>query len=142
MVFASPRWLWALSLLPLVAAVATYVGRRDMARLAGLVARVLWPRVVRGDAPYWRYARLGLVLLGVAGIVLALARPQWGIVREKTEREGVDVVLVIDTSGSMATEDVAPNRLFLARSAILSLVARLEGDRFAHSRVRRIRWYR
>ena len=39
-------------------------------------------------------------------MVLALARPQWGIVREKVEREGEDVVLVLDTSGSMATEDV------------------------------------
>ncbi len=51
--------------------------------------------------------------------------------REKVEREGVDVVLVLDTSGSMATADVAPSRFFLARQALLQLVARLEGDRFA-----------
>jgi Ca-activated chloride channel family protein len=69
--------------------------------------------------------------VGAAGIVLALARPQWGVVREKVEREGVDVVLVLDTSGSMATEDVAPNRFFLARAALLSLLAQLEQDRFA-----------
>jgi Ca-activated chloride channel family protein len=40
-------------------------------------------------------------------------------------------VLVLDTSGSMATEDVSPNRFFLARQALSSLVARLPGDRFA-----------
>src|SRR5262249_45492190 len=56
---------------------------------------------------------------------------QWGIVREKVEREGVDVVLLLDASGSMATEDVPPNRFFLARQALASLVSRLEGDRFA-----------
>src|SRR6185503_3309858 len=78
----------------------------------------------------WRRARLALLAIGVAGIVLALARPQWGIVREKVEREGVDVVLLLDTSASMATEDVAPSRLFLARAALLGLVSRLEGDRF------------
>jgi Ca-activated chloride channel family protein len=46
------------------------------------------------------------------------------------EREGVDVVLALDTSGSMATEDVPPNRMFLAKAALLSLVSQLEGDRF------------
>src|SRR6185503_18902433 len=70
------------------------------------------------------------LLAGAAGIVLALARPQWGIVREKVEREGVDVVLALDTSGSMATADVSPNRFFLARAALMTLIARLEGDRF------------
>jgi Ca-activated chloride channel family protein len=131
MVFASSGWLWALLALPLMAAVAMVLTRHDADRVARLVARALWPRVVRQNADYWRVVRLGLVLLGAAGIVLALAQPQWGMVREKIEREGVDIVLAIDSSGSMATEDVAPNRLFLARSAVSSLVARLEGDRFA-----------
>jgi Ca-activated chloride channel family protein len=86
---------------------------------------------VRRPKERWRWARLALLLLGAAGLVVALARPQWGIVREKVEREGVDVVLVLDTSGSMATPDVAPSRFFLARQALLQLIARLEGDRFA-----------
>jgi Ca-activated chloride channel family protein len=94
------------------------------------VARPLWARVVRRPAEPWRFIRIALVLLGVTGIVLALARPQWGIVREKVEREGVDVVLVLDASGSMATEDVPPNRFFLARQALSALINRLEGDRF------------
>ena len=131
MVFASSGWLWALLVLPLITVIGMLLARHDSDRVARLVARSLWPRVVRRDADYWRALRLGLVLVGALGIVLALARPQWGMLREKIEREGVDVVLVIDTSGSMATEDVAPNRLFLARSAVSSLVTRLEGDRFA-----------
>src|SRR5215510_2610882 len=130
MTFAEPLWLWLLLLVPLVAAVERTLGRRDDERLAGLVSRGLWSRVVRRPDPRWRAVRLGLLLVGVAGIVLALARPQWGIVREKVEREGVDVVFVLDSSGSMATEDVPPNRFFLARQALLSLIGRLEGDRF------------
>ena len=95
------------------------------------MSRPLWGRVVRRPDERWRLLRLALLLLGAAGVVVALARPQWGIVREKVEREGVDVVLVLDTSGSMATADVAPSRFFLARQALLQLIARLEGDRFA-----------
>ncbi|HEY3216135.1 MAG TPA: VWA domain-containing protein [Candidatus Eisenbacteria bacterium] len=130
MIFESPLWLLGLLALPLIAALEAWLTRLDRDRTARLVARPLWARVVRRRAERWRFVRLGLVLLGAAGIVLALGRPQWGIVREKVEREGVDVVLVLDTSGSMATEDVAPNRFFLARQALAALISRLEGDRF------------
>jgi Ca-activated chloride channel family protein len=130
MIFASPQWLWALLVLPLIAWAEVIAARRDRERTARLVARPLWPRVVRRTRTRWRWVRLALVLTAAAGILVALARPQWGIVREKVEREGVDVVFVLDTSGSMATEDVPPNRLFFARAALLSLVERLEGDRF------------
>jgi Ca-activated chloride channel homolog len=129
-IFASPWWLLGLLLLPLAAALEGLCTRRDRARTALLVARPLWARVVRRPPESWRFVRLSLLLVAGAGLVLALARPQWGIVREKVEREGVDVVLVLDTSGSMATEDVAPNRFFLARQALGSLVSRLSGDRF------------
>jgi Ca-activated chloride channel homolog len=131
MVFASPPWLFGLLALPLVALVEALLTRRDRDRAARLVARPLWPRILRRDDERWRFLRLGLLLLGLAGVVVALARPQWGVVREKVEREGVDVVLVLDSSGSMSTADVAPNRFFLARAALLNLVSRLEGDRFA-----------
>jgi Ca-activated chloride channel family protein len=130
-IFASPAWLAALLALPLLAALEVWLVRRDRDRLSRLVSRPLWGRVVRRPPERWRWARVALLLLGATAFVVALARPQWGIVREKVEREGVDVVLVLDTSGSMNTADVAPSRFFLARQALLQLVARLEGDRFA-----------
>jgi len=129
-IFESPLWLFGLLGLPALAAIEAWLTRRDRERTARLVARPLWTRVLKRPAERWRFVRLGLLLAGAAGVVLALARPQWGIVREKIEREGVDVVLVLDTSGSMATEDVPPNRFFVARQALASLVTRLEGDRF------------
>jgi Ca-activated chloride channel family protein len=131
MIFESPLWLFGLLALPALALLEAWVTARDRERTARLVSRSLWPRVLQRPDGRWRWVRLGLLMLGVTGLVLALARPQWGIVREKVEREGVDVVLVLDTSGSMATEDVPPNRFFLAQQALASLVARLEGDRFA-----------
>jgi Ca-activated chloride channel family protein len=131
MIFGAPLWLLGLLALPAVALLEVWNTARDRERTARLVARSLWSRVLQRPDERWRGVRLGLLLLGVTGLVLALARPQWGIVREKVEREGVDVVLVLDASGSMATEDVPPNRFFLARQALAALVARLEGDRFA-----------
>jgi Ca-activated chloride channel family protein len=130
-IFEAPGWLFALVALPAAGFAAVWLSRRDQARLAGLVARPLWGRVVRRPGARWGFVRLALLLVGFALVIVALARPQWGIVREKVEREGKDVVLVLDTSGSMATPDVAPSRFFLARQALLQLIARLEGDRFA-----------
>jgi len=131
MIFEAPAWLAALAALPLAGFAFAWLARRDQARLSALVARPLWGRVVRRPGARWAWPRLALLLAGAALVIVALARPQWGIVREKVEREGKDVVLVLDTSGSMATPDIAPSRFFLARQALLSLVARLEGDRFA-----------
>jgi len=131
MIFGEPLWLLGLVALALAALDFAWIARRDREALDRLVARPLWGRVVRRTGERLAWARAALVLLGAAGVVVALARPQWGIVREKVEREGVDVVLVLDTSGSMATADVAPSRFFLARQALLQLVGRLEGDRFA-----------
>ncbi|HVO11766.1 MAG TPA: VWA domain-containing protein [Vicinamibacteria bacterium] len=131
MIFASPSWLLALLLLPLGAVVFGWLARRDRERLGRLVSRPLWGRVVRRSRERWRWLRLALLLAGAMGVIVALARPQWGMVREKVGREGVDVVLLLDTSASMATPDVAPSRLFLARQALMQLVARLDGDRFA-----------
>lgn len=131
MSFAAPAWLWALLGLPLLVLAEVWATRRDRERTARLVARPLWPRVLVQPGRFWRPFRITLITLGAAGLILALARPQWGVVREKVEREGVDLVLILDTSGSMATEDVPGSRLFLAKTALLSLVQRLQGDRFA-----------
>ncbi len=130
MIFESPLWLLGLLVLPAITVLELWLTRLDRDRTARWLARPLWARVLRRPAERWRFVRLACLLLGAAGVVLALARPQWGIVREKVEREGVDIVVLLDTSGSMATQDVAPSRFFIARQAVGSLVARLEGDRF------------
>jgi hypothetical protein len=121
-IFASPAWLAALLVLPCSRPRGVLPPGQDRPGSS----RPLWgvwfsarPSAGGGSCPVLARARR------------ALARPQWGILREKVEREGVDVVLVLDTSGSMATADVAPSRFFLARQALLQLIARLEGDRFA-----------
>ncbi|HPC82903.1 MAG TPA: tetratricopeptide repeat protein [Thermoanaerobaculaceae bacterium] len=131
MELAHPLWLWGLFALPLVALGEWWLVRRDRDRTAHLVARSLWPRVVERPAEAWRWVRLGLVLVAVAGLVLALARPRWGMVREKLERQGVDVVLIADTSASMLCTDVQPSRFVVARAALAALLDRLAGDRFA-----------
>ncbi len=61
--------------------------------------------------------------------IVALARPQWGFEWQEIKRQGLDIVVAIDTSKSMLTRDVKPNRLERTKLAVQDLVKKLEGDR-------------
>ena len=62
-------------------------------------------------------------------LILAIANPQIGTKMEEVKREGVDLMIAIDLSNSMMSEDIKPNRLDRAKQAISKLINRLEGDR-------------
>jgi Ca-activated chloride channel family protein len=70
------------------------------------------------------------MLTGVfAFSVLALARPQWGFQWQEVRRQGLDILVAIDTSKSMLTQDVKPNRLERTNLAVHDLIKKLKGDR-------------
>lgn len=71
------------------------------------------------------YVLLAVFLLSC----IALARPQWGYQWQEVKRKGLDILLVVDTSKSMLTQDVKPNRLERTKLAIKDLVKNLKGDR-------------
>jgi Ca-activated chloride channel family protein len=73
--------------------------------------------------------RLVLLVIAVAFVFLALARPQWGFVWEEAKQQGIDIVVAIDTSRSMLAEDVPPNRLIRAKLASLDLMRLAKSDR-------------
>lgn len=72
-----------------------------------------------------------IILLILAGgfCVLALMRPQWGFEWQEIKRQGLDILVAIDTSKSMLTDDVKPNRLERSKLAVKDLVKKLHGDR-------------
>ncbi len=61
--------------------------------------------------------------------VFALIRPQWGFDWQEVRRQGLDILVLVDTSKSMLTEDVKPNRLERAKLAVKDLLKKLKGDR-------------
>lgn len=90
--------------------------------------------------PSWslRLRRLvrGLRLITLALLVLAMARPQTGRKLTTVTTQGVDIVLALDTSGSMRALDLDAdrpiaqrrNRLQVARSVVEEFVDRREND--------------
>ena len=130
MTFAEPRLLWLLLLGPAAAALAAWCWRRRTTAEAAWVARALWGRLRRGQ-PRPLALTIALPALAVALVVLALARPRWGETTQTVEREGIDLVFVLDTSRSMAVADVTPNRLWVAQSLVRRIAAALPGHRVA-----------
>ncbi|MEJ2744542.1 MAG: VWA domain-containing protein, partial [bacterium] len=59
------------------------------------------------------------------------AEPKWGYHWQRVAREGIDIVIAIDTSKSMLARDVKPDRLERAKMEIRELLDVLPGDRVA-----------
>ncbi len=62
-------------------------------------------------------------------IIIAIARPQSTSQDEKIEKEGIDVVLALDISGSMEACDFKPNRLEAAKNVACEFIQARENDR-------------
>ena len=70
-----------------------------------------------------------LVMTAVTLLIVAIARPRFGFDLKEISSRGVDLFVLLDVSRSMLAEDVKPNRLERAKSDILDLLKKLEGDR-------------
>jgi Ca-activated chloride channel family protein len=70
-----------------------------------------------------------LILLAYIFIILGFANPQIGTKQEKIKRNGIDVMIALDVSNSMLSEDVKPSRLERAKNFISNFIDKLDNDR-------------
>ena len=127
--FSSPWWLPA-GLLAAVAIVLLwrlYDARQDAA-LTKFVSAHLRRQLTRSISRGKRNAQRGLFLAAVICLFVALAGPLVGFRWEELRRRGNEIIFAIDTSRSMSTPDVRPNRLARAKLAIDDFAKQLDGD--------------
>ncbi len=129
--FANPELLW----LMVPAAVVLFVaGRRRRP------AAVAFPDVSALKALGARPGRRGVALRGVlrfvtlASLIAAVARPQVVHSRHQVEASGVDMMLALDISGSMAAMDLEldgqlADRLSVVKSVVHEFIERRPSDR-------------
>ena len=130
MTFAEPLWLLA-GLAACVALVWLYrrFDARQRAALTTFASSHLLGQLTASFSTSRRAFKRVLYVAGVACVFLALARPQWGFRWEETRRKGIDILFAVDTSKSMLSQDVNPNRITRAKLAVSDLVGKLDGDR-------------
>jgi len=120
--FAAPFVLVALAAIPVL--VVLYGGvQRDRRRAASAFAAPALAASVLPRRPGWRrHAPMLVVLIAIAALVLAAAKPQRSVA---VPVERASIMLVTDVSGSMQATDVRPTRLEAARAAARRFVSKV-----------------
>src|ERR1035437_5036789 len=127
--FGALQWFWALLSVPILILHVRRAERRSARRLRDFVSPRLVPELTGKVDRARRYLRFALQLIGLACAVVSLAQPRWGYSFEEARRKGIDLLIAIDTSRSMLSNDVAPNRLERVKLATQDLINQLQGDR-------------
>lgn len=118
--FAEPWWLIGLALLPLLAWLQG--GRRAAPAIRFSAIAPL--RAVGTTKPAgWGGFGRPLLFIALALLIVALARPRLGKTSETIESSGLDIVLTLDVSGSMRSEDFTLNGERATRLDAVKLVA-------------------
>ena len=129
MIFVHPWWLLAGAM---ACGAMLWVWRRYDARqraaLEQFVAPQLRARLTHSLSGTRTMVKRALLTASIALLFVALAGPQAGYRWEQVKRRGNDIIFAVDTSRSMTTPDVKPNRLARAKLAIDDFVNRLNGD--------------
>lgn len=127
MEFAQPQWLILLALVPLLGLHSWWMaGRSSGLRYSAVETIRQGPRTFRNRI---RALPVVLRMAGLTLAVLAMARPQEQDVVQERFAEGVDIVMVLDTSTSMRAEDFRPNRFEAARAVGAEFISERTSDR-------------
>jgi len=126
--FAQIEWLY---LLPLFAVLALVVVWRwgQLSQKRQLLADEGLLGGLSGELPFRLRKTRWLLGLGAMALwAIALANPQWGTRTRIAEVQSTEVVIALDISESMLTEDVRPSRLDRAKNFLLDLTNAMDGE--------------
>lgn len=127
--FASPEYLYILLAIPVMVGLyvfSSYIRKESLNRFGNLEQiRQLMPGVSfqRG------WIKFSIFLVAFISLVVGLARPQFGSKLTEVKRKGIEIIIALDVSNSMLSQDIQPNRLERAKQAISRLVDQLTNDR-------------
>jgi Ca-activated chloride channel family protein len=128
MTFANPQ-AWALLwLLPIIAAGLHLFYEYRCRVMSRFVQKHLIDELAQGFSLKLHRMKAICIMAAFVLMVAALSRPQWGYHILPIKRHGLDVMVVIDVSKSMLTQDVKPSRLERTKLAVKDLVMKLNGS--------------
>ncbi|MDQ6709987.1 MAG: VWA domain-containing protein [Candidatus Dormibacteraeota bacterium] len=125
MSFQSPLLLFGLLAVPLLAGFYWSQQQRRRQYAVRFTNLALLQQVMGKGPGFRRHLPAALFILGLAGLLLAMARPQATL---RVPKDQTSVILVVDVSGSMAARDVAPTRIQAAIQAGQTLIDQLPGQ--------------
>jgi Ca-activated chloride channel family protein len=125
----NPEFLWALLLLPLFVLLYIFLSAARKSFYKKFGDKMLLKKLMPQELFNFRPLKAAIFLLAFLLLIIALARPLFGLKTEVVERRGIDVFIALDVSKSMLAEDITPNRIRRAKFEISRFVDMLSGDR-------------
>lgn len=128
--FASPQYLYLLALVPLLILAEAGMHYIHMRRERTLGDPFLIHQLTPHRSLVRPTLKRILLLLSVAALVCVLARPQMlGGGTSQDKRKGIEVILMMDVSNSMLSNDIQPSRLQRSKLLVNTLIDRMEDDK-------------
>jgi len=124
-----PKYLYLVAVIPLLAGLYAYDLYWKRKKRAAFGNPEMVARLAPERSAFKAGLKFTIVLLGLAGLILALVDPRGGNRKETVKAQGADIVFAIDVSKSMLAEDVAPNRLEKTKQVVSQVMDRLKADR-------------
>lgn len=128
--FTYPLVLLLLLLIPLFALFFLWRGLVRRAALRQLGEQELVQKLLQQISATRRRLKAFFWLLALAALIVALARPVWGMETQIVRRQGSQVLVALDVSRSMNAQDITPSRLRRARLDSQELFNALRGNDF------------
>ena len=127
MQFAHPTYLYLLLLL--IPIIAWYIIRMSKTQASFKLASTdAFKGKSKGIRVHLRHLPFVLRTIAIALIIIVLARPQAVDSWEKSETQGIDIVLALDISGSMLAQDLQPNRMEAVKKVAAEFVTERTND--------------
>lgn len=127
--FQNPEYLYLLILLLGLVVLFIYAKIRQQKEIERFGA----PETVKKMSPDYSSRRANtkfwLMFAAIGVSIFLLARPQFGSKIDNVKRQGVEIMIALDVSNSMLSEDVAPNRLEKSKMMLGRMVEMLKDDR-------------
>lgn len=131
--FAYPGLLFLLLLIPAFAVIYWFSRYRRRVKIKKFGNPDSLSSLMPSLSPYKSNVRIVVALIGLFGIIFALARPWGGVKNQETSREGIEIVIAVDASNSMLAsatgEENGPDRMRTAKLILEKLINRLSNDR-------------
>ena len=126
--FANPQFFWLLLVLPLMVAWYVYWNKKSKPNVT--LSSTIAFKKISSWKDYLYHFLFALRLLAVALIIIALARPQTHSENAQTKiTDGIDIVMAIDVSSSMLSQDLKPNRFEALKKVASQFVKDRPNDR-------------
>lgn len=121
MIFRNPSFLFLLLLI--IPIIYWYIKQYPQKELSMRISS-LEPIIGRKKtmSVYLRHIPFVLRVIALIFLIVAIARPQTSNSWQDKTREGIDIVMAMDISGTMLAEDLKPNRLNAAKNVAVEFI--------------------